>query len=1235
MPLKQAEINNLLRSIVGQMRADLALPIQPRSVAPFIPSAPPSVELSKTQRPSIASRVIDVLSRPIYAVNEVLQTIGEAEQGQGLGESIGEAFQAAGRGITGKDKTLFSDVLGTYGMEKGAGRTALGFAGDVLLDPLTYAGGAGLFTKIGAGGRAIQKSQSALREVEDVATTGTREMISRAVNVNPQEVAQAQIAAMGKLAPEKPIPQPPNFRSLPEGLRQTLPTSYEFPRVQLPNLPELRTESGAAALRNPTIAVPEGLRGLPVEEALPKFLKYQRRGARELEFPKIAQSADPVVEAGVDEGVRLMAGRLSTKPMPALDIPTGRSISAETLAQSFLKKNKHKSINEAGQADLLQSVVNQANKEWADLAKSRGIKQPMSPAFRTGRHGMAFDMLRVAEEAIERAGRKFEIAGKPIRPSEIINEVGMNNLVRNKDWKAALSAFATGDLSGITNAALRQNLDEILKNRATLQADIVNKSMEAAVRRGEELGLNAVAARAKQNKDVLAEALGDLQRAAGAVAGDVKASKNFLKKILEPDDTLPLTAIQHQAVALMRKAAEGKSVTDTVLNKAVYDSLGGNPRILAKLIGNNRATEAIMSRFATWWGAKDLRPFQREALDTARIAAASFAEAWRPVIRAAGGKNAEPIVAAWKSAQGGLPPAGKLEADISQQFTNAMEKLLHGPGLSDDAARGNTVALRAGLTMDELNDALKATGAKQQFTNAAKVKDKFGRELDFSKNADWLKSWTAMDIDDPIEFMYRIHHALQRVTRKNAFYDDLVARWGYSKKTGDFTTKINHPRVKDFWFPKEISDQANSRAIKEMFDATNYTANSKLMQNYDKILSAFKSGVTIYSPSHHIRNLIGDLWLSGLDGAINPKNWMIASRVMASQRGRYTGLMGVADITDPLALKRAMTRSGDTVLTTRAGQQLTAEQVYTAAYNHGILLKASQLEDIIETKKALVPDILGGRVRQTAHHVSEVRDHFARLGHFVHVLRTSKTRNIDDLFREAGHRVKRFHPDGMDMTEFERKVMRRIIPFYSWLRKSTPLMIEALVQRPSLVTIYPKAMAELQQQFGIEPVAGMGDPFPADQMFPSWIRAKGIGPLGGPESLIADLARNKPPGYIMLNPSVPFNDAAADLSDPIRFLRSSITPVASVPLSLYAGKDPLGIPLESSKIGPISGPGAYVAQQVLPPLATGSRITGATRPDESWTPEQLIRWLTASGLIGTGPYKEQAAIEEAERRQRG
>lgn len=50
---------------------------------------------------------------------------------------------------------------------------------------------------------------------------------------------------------------------------------------------------------------------------------------------------------------------------------------------------------------------------------------------------------------------------------------------------------------------------------------------------------------------------------------------------------------------------------------------------------------------------------------------------------------------------------------------------------------------------------------------------------------------------------------------------------------------------------------------------------------------------------------------------------------------------------------------------------------------------------------------------------------------------------------EAARKVKAAQVDYKAMTQFERKVMKRIFPFYSFTRRMTPFVIEQLIQRPS------------------------------------------------------------------------------------------------------------------------------------------------------------------------------------------
>jgi hypothetical protein len=211
----------------------------------------------------------------------------------------------------------------------------------------------------------------------------------------------------------------------------------------------------------------------------------------------------------------------------------------------------------------------------------------------------------------------------------------------------------------------------------------------------------------------------------------------------------------------------------------------------------------------------------------------------------------------------------------------------------------------------------------------------------------------------------------------------------------------------------------------------------------------------------------------------------------------------------------------------------------------------------------------------------------------------------------------------MDLTGFEQNVLRRIIPFYSWMRKATPLVIEGAIMRPHITLAFPKAMANLQLVTGIES-EGPGDPFPMDQMFPAWLKEKGIGPILQPGSGLGRSAnwRGEAPGYTIINPTNPFTDQLQQLGSPKKTILSSLTPAARIPIELLTGQTSLGIPLENQE-GGVPG---YLAQQI-PAIGTGARLTGLTRDNEPYNPEQLINYLTSAGVTGTGPYKAQGQTE--------
>src|SRR5215218_1887651 len=85
---------------------------------------------------------------------------------------------------------------------------------------------------------------------------------------------------------------------------------------------------------------------------------------------------------------------------------------------------------------------------------------------------------------------------------------------------------------------------------------------------------------------------------------------------------------------------------------------------------------------------------------------------------------------------------------------------------------------------------------------------------------------------------------------------------------------------------------------------------------------------------------------------------------------------------------------------------------------------------------------------------------------------------------DAGKRVGKFNIDYGNPSSFERRTVRRIIPFYSWMRRNVPLQVELLLTRPGLIAGYAKGNDLMQGLLGTDDGSG-------DYLIPKWIRDSG------------------------------------------------------------------------------------------------------------------------------------------------
>jgi len=1138
--------------------------LQNSKADPIVKSSASSVSIKPepgSGRPSLIGRVFDILSRPNYAVAEAMRDKDE------------NFFKNIGQGLSGKEKTTFSDVLSESGMEKGWQRGALGFALDIGLDPTTYIG-AGLI------GRGL-----------------------KAAGIGKETVLPARKIPVAKL-PEQEVPEA--FRK-PEkigldlgpkvGFAEQPPTKLS--RVTLPGQTELPLiVEGAKATKTAKIA-----EEVPVTGQIKGQLPFKFPGQTKADF-ELSKPATEIVD-GVAKGSVTDLIRTLPKPKPALT-PRDALIANKIVNSWKIKRN---TLNPMEQVKLFRK----AEAEVRRVKLSTKIKDD--------------DFLRAliaVEDGLESKGAK---AWDGVKLSDVIVEVGNTEKVLT-DFPRLASLPADNEVKQAVNAIRARTAVEdapkvqAVVTKAAETIDTVENSKLLSDSKLKAFGDNL-------RKNVKAEVKNSGVRGISAEASDklVKAamSANPAQVALERKLSVVDDIFERGAA----KRAEVNGATTAALEK----SLGKLPK---EAVTSNKAIEWFMSRIATWWGQKDLRPLSLNAIAGAKGNAGARAVALRKLFDPFTEEQARE---AWNLARGLGEVTDPSVQELSFKISRMMDNMFESAGVS-------SVAKRAMLEMGELNKVL-ARYSGFRFTNK-KVKDPINGEThDYSKEG-WLNSWKAADFTEhPQQFIWKMQNAVDQAAREKALFDEIGERFGSNVKKDGFRVPVRHPYLVGYYFESDLAKQI-PRVINDL-EAV-YDPKSPLIRHYDKILSAWKSGVTIYSPSHHIRNVIGDVNLAWMDGVNNVRPYNLASKVLYTQRPKYRDLVNLDQLVEVGALSKQLYRTpkpSEVIFKNKSGVGFSAEQIYIVAHQKGLLLHATTVEDIIDEAGGL-PGLtrmpLGGRGQHVARSVSELRDHWVRLAHFIDKVEKSRGKDLDQIFEAAARRTRKWHPDGLDLTMQEKQVMRRLIPFYSWVRKAYPLVVEGAVMNPGKTLVYPKLMGSIQEAQGIE-TEGRGDPFPLDQMFPDWIKEKGIGPVGKPGGVLDNFLGKATPGYSMLNPSNPLIDLVGEwggmgeAKSPVSALASAITPAARIPAELFAQEKFFsGAPIQTKGQTGVEAYSEYLGEQI--PIASivqrlsGVGLAGPTRKGEKHglvDTEAIVNYLTAAGVRATGPYQKQAEFEKKER----
>ncbi len=466
-------------------------------------------------------------------------------------------------------------------------------------------------------------------------------------------------------------------------------------------------------------------------------------------------------------------------------------------------------------------------------------------------------------------------------------------------------------------------------------------------------------------------------------------------------------------------------------------------------------------------------------------------------------------------------------------------------------------------------------------------------------NQELFNQWKTWDVEDPIGFMYAINRAMIQLSSEVSFVTSfkqkaMQLRLASTKPQSGFVKIVPGEKSR---YGKFLGDEPlyMDKDAAEMFNAIdNFASSSKQFEGgfgrltrtvIDPVTDTWKYAITLPRPGHHIRNMVGDLTLTFLaEGTIGSVAASNKAWQMMAFRGSYSDI----------DMAKALTRNGitdipknGTVVSSGELGSFTAEEIFEKLFlGKGILIPARQREGLmnrqgftndaglldddlvsntlsrtLETAAGIVNPLAlrGGKIEDAILNFAEGRDAYVRIQHAMQMLEKAQkgmklTRGYgttvdpkkisqDKLFDVIAERVSKYHPDMATLSIQEKKYLRRIMPFYHWNRGAIQAVTETLLMNPGRVVALNKASYNIAVAAGINPDS-LYDPFPDDQLFPSFLQDQMEGPLfeaGG--------------RYYGVRPGIASFDVLNQFAsgNPIDTVLDNANPLFKIPIELMTG----------------------------------------------------------------------------------
>jgi len=274
------------------------------------------------------------------------------------------------------------------------------------------------------------------------------------------------------------------------------------------------------------------------------------------------------------------------------------------------------------------------------------------------------------------------------------------------------------------------------------------------------------------------------------------------------------------------------------------------------------------------------------------------------------------------------------------------------------------------------------------------------------------------------------------------FLDDVGKTFGipivkapsFWQELPDSVTKLN-PSLKGLKFDPEVMAEITRTTTQYI----NPQQAKIFMRGFDTVQNLWKKWTLAPFPKYHLRNMVGNMWNNHLAG-VDLRNYPKAQAIQMYRKYKGTKFGRVAEA-ELRKLGITTQIADDTIM--QAEKMGVLGRGWYAADIETTLKKELERGFIRQPLRIKAKKIITGEIiTEKGMAFGSTIENNARLAHFID--RLSKG---DDAM-QASISVKKFLFDYGDLTAFEKQVMKRLFPFYTWTRKNIPLQAEMIWKQP-------------------------------------------------------------------------------------------------------------------------------------------------------------------------------------------